>query len=145
MPIASYADAQTGLFIDVYEGDVSFSEWRDHIAAVIDDTAWQGTTKSLTDLSRGRLPTLDEDERQSMHALFVTRAVHVAGRRMAVIDPSFRTATKSVEQLAITKMAARAIVFASAITASIWLGVDHQSVTSLIDRVRTAIGSAAEN
>ena len=136
MPIASRCDTQTGLVIDVYDGEVSFPEWREHIGGLLDDPSWLATTRSLSDLSTVRLAPLSDDDRVSMLSLFEARNVRVRGRRMAIVAGSVWGTAKDVERTAIARLHARPIVFSNVVTACVWLGVDELLVKTAIGELR---------
>ena len=139
MPIASRCEPEISLIIDVYDGEVTLDEWRDHIAALLDNPAWRATTRSLSDMSSAHLPRLSDDERAIMFALFQTDRLRVAGRRMAIIAGGSGSVEREVEQSAIDKLGARAIVFSSLTAACIWLGVDENSTQIAIDELRASL------
>jgi len=141
MPIAYRCDPRQRLIIDVYDGDVSFEEWRDHIAGILDDPAWRATTKSLSDMSQARLAPLTDEQRSEMHALFATQLLRAAGRPMAIIGGGSPTTERAIERDAIARLGARLIVFTSLTTACIWLSVDEPPVAAMIAELRDALRS----
>ena len=138
VPIASRYDPGMGVIIEVYDGDVAFDEWHDHIAAMLDDPVLGETTRSLVDMSSARLEPLTDEQNEEMHSLFEARSMSLTGRKMAIIAGQSGT-ERDVEQRAVERLKGRAIVFSSVATACIWLGVEEKAVTTAVDNLRASL------
>ena len=139
MPIAYRCDPRRRLVVNVYDGDVSFEEWRAHIAGILEDPAWRATTKSLSDMSQARLTPLTDEHRAEMFDLFATQLLRAAGRPMAIIGGASPGTERDVERDAIARLGARPIVFTSLTTACIWLSVDEPVVAAVVAELRAAL------
>lgn len=140
MPIASRCDTHTGLVVSVYDGDVSFDEWHDHIATVLEDPNWRYTTGSLSDMTTATLESLRDDDERRIFSLFDTRTLRVAGRRMVFVGtPETQPVVKEIERHTLAKLGARSAAFASLLPACIWLGVDERTVETIIDELRATL------
>ncbi len=137
MPIASRCEPDLRLVVDVYHGDVTVQDMRDHVSALLEDASWQTTTRSLSDMTAARLMQFSDDERATMLSLFRARPLRLTGRQIAIVAGATSASTaRDLERRAIDSLGARAIVFNDLTTACIWLGVDETKINSTLDQLR---------
>ena len=143
VPIVSRCDVHLGLVLSVYDGEISFEEWHDQIASVLDDPNWRYSTGSLSDMSTATLESLSDDDQARIFSLFDTRRLRVAGRRMVFVGtPETRPVMKDIEAHTLASLGARSAAFATLTPACIWLGVDEQAVRTVIDELRATLHTA---
>jgi len=139
MPIVSRCDPELRLVVDVYHGDVTVQEMHDHVGALLDDSTWLTTTRSLSDMTGARLTPFSDEERATMLSLFRTRSRRLTGRQIAIVGGAASVSTaRDVERRAIDNLGARAIVFNDLTTACLWLGVDETRINATIDQLHGA-------
>jgi hypothetical protein len=125
----------------VYDGDIFFDEWHDHIASVLDDPNWRYTTGSLSDMTGATLESMSDEDQDRIFSLFETRTLRVAGRRMAFVGtPETRPVVKDIEAQTLANLGARSAAFATLTPACIWLGVDERTITTILDELRATLG-----
>jgi len=140
MPIVSRCDPELRIVVDVYHGDVTVHEMHHHVSALLSDSTWLRTTRSLSDMSAARLTPFSDDERAAMLSLFQTRSLRLTGRQIAIIGGATSVSTaRDVERRAIDNLGARAILFNDLTTACLWLGVDEMKINTTIGQLRESI------
>jgi len=139
MTIAYRCEPGARLVVEVFHGDVSFADFREHAERQAGDPAWLATTKALSDLSTARIPHITDRAYDEIAELLGQRPDRASGRTIAIVGGSEWETATDAERAAAAKISANAIVFNNPETACKWLGVDPDMVQATIADLRSQL------
>ena len=137
MAIAYRCDTATGVGVEVWDGDITVDQARQHVQTLAADPHWSASRRLVTDLtgiSAESRPTA-EAIAQLADVFLQQLAYRVGDVKWSVIaDHTFDEALGFGGR--IRHEVRRMIVFNNLASACVWLGLDHNEVRPAIDELR---------
>jgi len=136
MGIIHSTDFHRGIVYTVWDGAVTWAEWKEHASALIAEPDWQRSSRFIVDLRSVTTNTSIANEQvEQASALFIMNRLSLAGKRGAIIArDEFSNARKFESLIAPTGIAM--VVFNSLDTACLFLGLGFAETNHELDRLR---------
>ena len=136
MGILHSFDRARGVIYTVWDGPVTWLEWRQHASAIILEEDWQRSSRFIVDLrSVTDTSSITVEEVEQASALFTANQDVLSRKRGAVIArDEFRNARRFEDLIASSGLSM--VVFNSLDTACLFLGLDVTEASLELDRLR---------
>ena len=143
MGILHYSDRQRGIVFVVWNGKVTWDEWRQHIHQLLADPDWRTTTRFLVDLQTVTdTSSIGDREIEEVRSVFAGDQAALEGKRAAIIAlDEFRRASRFAEF--IERFSRSAIVFNHLDTACLFLDIDLGEARQVLDQLRLQLRGSA--
>jgi len=143
MGVAFLTDADEGLTVTVWHGDVSAREWRAQVETLVQSRDWQFGPRFLSDIrTAGDVSSIDDDDVNEMADRFAEAVSETPGIRVAVVAADLFDGARGFE-LEVERHGVQTGVFGDVGDACAWLGVDQRAAEHSIDRLRRYIRSTS--
>ena len=141
MGIAYRLDQTLGLTLTVFDGRITGYEWRTAVREMFADPRWPPGRLNLTDLRTTDSSALTTADRAAIFAINARHAHKLVGMKSAAIGSAhFETSRDFSREDQSSGL--RLIPFDDLKPACLWLGLDLETVRSMIDELRSELRAA---
>ena len=136
-------DRQRGVVFVVWDGPITWDDWREHVNVLLSDPDWPHTPRFIVDLqSVTDTSSIKDHEILEVRQVFTSDPAILAGKRTAVVaSEQFRRASRFAEL--VERFGASSIVFNNLDTACLFLGIDLDEARQTLERLRAELRSRA--
>jgi hypothetical protein len=135
MGIMHWTNVQRGVVYTVWDGAVTWMEWKEHASALITGPDWRRSSRFVVDMRSVTNTSFASEQVEQASALFTMNRLSLTGKRGAIIaQEEFRNARKFESLIAPTGIAM--VVFNSLDTACLFLGLDFAETHGELERLR---------
>jgi len=137
MGIAYRCDSATGLSVEVWDGEVSAEQARQHVEQLAADPQWSESRRLVTDLTSMAAESRPTPEQiAGLADAFLQELAYLVGdvKWSVIADRAFDDVLGFGAH--IKHEVRRMIVFNNLATASVWLGIEPSDVQPVIDDLR---------
>jgi hypothetical protein len=143
MGILHYSDIKKGIIYIVWDGEVTWDDWRKQIQTLLADPAWPVFPRFIADLwTVSDTSTIGYEEIDEAVSIFTSNQTALGNKRGAVVARDvFGKAGRFVKQIA--RFGTSMVVFNNLDTACLFLGIDLHETHQTLERLRATLRSRA--
>jgi hypothetical protein len=139
MGIIHSCDTQRGVTFIVWDGIVTWDDWRQHVAKLLADPGWFATPRFIVDVQTVTdTSSIGMDEMEQVYELFGSGPAILANKRSAVIAKEEFSRAKRFGDL-IARFGTSSIVFNTLDTACLFLGIDFKETRQVLEELRAEL------
>ncbi len=136
MGILHFSDRQKGVTFIVWDGIVTWDDWREHVLRMTGDPAWESTPLFIADLqSVSDTTAINPELIDEITALFGTKVKALGRKRNAVVAKDEFWRAKRFGEL-IERFGTTSVTFNSLDTACLYLGLDLAETQQQLEELR---------
>jgi hypothetical protein len=143
MGILHYSDRQKGIVFVVWDGQVTWAHWYEHMRTLLAHPDWPVISRFIVDLrSVTDTSSIRDKEIDQVKIAFTSDQPALAGKRSAIIaSREFRRASRFAEL--VERFGTSTVVFNNLDTACLFLGIDFMEAHKTLEGLRLKLRNAS--
>jgi hypothetical protein len=139
MGILHYSDRQKGVIYVVWDGKVTWDDWREHVQVQVSDPDWSIIPRFIVDLqSVTDTSSIGNEEIDQVKTVFASDPPALSGKRTAIIaSDEFRRASRFAAL--VEPFGTSIVVFNNLDTACLFLGIDFMETQKTLVGLRVKL------